>query len=85
MHRSTHHTEWIGCDAQVVANMFNIYATLLSLRFEQLPTGAPGHVPEGGVPVWHDDVRAYRVVDAAPGSEGAVVGHFYLDLHPREG
>jgi Zn-dependent oligopeptidase len=68
----------------VVGNMLALYATLLSLRFDRLPTGVPGHVPEGGVPVWHEDVRAYRVIDAAEGG-GAVIGHFYLDLHPREG
>jgi thimet oligopeptidase len=32
------------------------------------------------VPVWHEDVTAYDVVD-----HGAVIGRIYLDLHPREG
>ena len=32
-------------------------------------------------PVWHPDVRFYRVVDA----QGGLVGQFYLDLYAREG
>jgi len=32
-------------------------------------------------PVWHEDVRFYRLVDA----DGALVGQFYLDLYAREG
>ncbi|MCM2316531.1 MAG: Zn-dependent oligopeptidase [Thermoanaerobaculia bacterium] len=35
-----------------------------------------------GVPVWHDDVMAYEVAEAA---DGAYVGLVYLDLFPREG
>jgi len=32
-------------------------------------------------PVWHPDVRFFRLVDA----QGALVGQFYLDLYAREG
>ncbi len=32
------------------------------------------------VPVWHEEVTAYEVVQA-----GRVIGRIYLDLHPREG
>jgi oligopeptidase A len=32
-------------------------------------------------PVWHEDVRFYRLVDA----DGTLVGQFYLDLYAREG
>jgi len=34
---------------------------------------------------WHEDVSLYAVHDARPGSEGALVGWFYVDLHPRDG
>ncbi|MGZ6753724.1 MAG: M3 family metallopeptidase [Nocardioides sp.] len=40
------------------------------------------HVPDA--PVWHEDVTAYDVLDAAD-PEGPVRGRIYLDLHPREG
>ena len=32
------------------------------------------------LPVWHEEVRAYRVSDA----DGTVLGAFYADLHPRD-
>ena len=35
-----------------------------------------------GVPVWHDDVRYFDVVDA---KSGRFISGFYLDLFPREG
>jgi oligopeptidase A len=38
-------------------------------------------VQPDSAPVWHPDVRFYRVVDA----QGALVGQFYLDLYAREG
>jgi thimet oligopeptidase len=37
-------------------------------------------VPMRGAPTWHEDVRAYQVVD-----RGRPVGRIYLDLYPREG
>ncbi|HEU4533578.1 MAG TPA: M3 family metallopeptidase, partial [Polyangiaceae bacterium] len=36
---------------------------------------------EAGGPLWHPDVRALELLDAA----GAVVGRVYFDLHPRPG
>ena len=45
-------------------------------------------------PVWHADVEAYDVFDAAaetqvsearPGAPATAVGRIYLDMHPREG
>ncbi|OWQ54085.1 oligopeptidase A [Stenotrophomonas maltophilia] len=38
-------------------------------------------VQSDSAPVWHPDVRFFRVVDA----QGALVGQFYLDLYAREG
>eukprot|EP01051_Picozoa_sp_SAG22_P028562 SAG22_NODE_10137_length_551_cov_0.685841_2_plen_124_part_01 len=36
-----------------------------------------------GFPRWHDEVRLFVVHDS--GGTKARVGHFYLDLHPRDG
>lgn len=49
-------------------------------------TDAPA-VAEGSIAVWHEEVRAYRVYDAAAGSSTSdqAIGVFYLDLHPRTG
>ena len=52
-----------------------MYQQLLSLKFTQID--APH--------VWHEDVTMFEVRDSRAGKEGALVGHFYLDLHPREG
>src|SRR5690606_4014640 len=30
--------------------------------------------------VWHEDVEAFEMVE-----DGAVIGRFFLDMHPREG
>jgi thimet oligopeptidase len=48
-----------------------IYQDLLGMKFVRLD----------GVPTWHQDVKVYQVLDKASGS---VMGHFYLDLHPRD-
>ena len=49
-----------------------IYEELLALKF----------VRETDIPVWHEDVECYSVLDS---STLEVQGHFYLDLFPREG
>jgi len=54
----------------VLAGLFDLIHSLYGLRVE--PDSAP---------VWHPDVRFFRLVDA----EGALVGQFYLDLYAREG
>eukprot|EP01122_Echinamoeba_exundans_P003129 TRINITY_DN1327_c0_g1_i4.p1 TRINITY_DN1327_c0_g1~~TRINITY_DN1327_c0_g1_i4.p1 ORF type:complete len:695 (-),score=120.32 TRINITY_DN1327_c0_g1_i4:47-2131(-) len=58
----------------VLAGMLGIFQEILSLRFEEV---APSLAH-----VWHPEVRQFSVFDL---KSGAFVGHFYLDLHPREG
>lgn len=52
--------------------MLDIYQSLLGLTFK----------PEPNPHVWHEDVKQYQVYDS---DTNAFMGHFYLDLHPREG
>eukprot|EP00003_Mantamonas_plastica_P020230 TRINITY_DN3270_c0_g1_i1.p2 TRINITY_DN3270_c0_g1~~TRINITY_DN3270_c0_g1_i1.p2 ORF type:complete len:541 (-),score=188.97 TRINITY_DN3270_c0_g1_i1:211-1833(-) len=56
----------------VTGSLLEIYQELLGLKFTQV---AKPHV-------WHEDVQLYKVEEA---NDGAFVGHFYLDLHPRDG
>ncbi len=56
-------------EPKVLAGLFGLIHDLYGLRVE--PDTAP---------VWHADVRFYRLVDAA----GDLVGQFYLDLYARE-
>ncbi|RKP26779.1 soluble angiotensin II-binding protein-like protein [Syncephalis pseudoplumigaleata] len=56
----------------VTAGMLRIYETVLGLKFKEIEKP----------PVWHSDVRMFEVTDAA---SNEVIGHFYLDLHPRDG
>lgn len=56
----------------VTKGLLKIYESLLGLRYEKVEN------PE----VWHEDVSLYKVFDAA---DGRLIGHFYLDLYPREG
>jgi oligopeptidase A len=62
---------------RVLQGLFSIIQTLFGVRIQ----------PEEA-PVWHPDVRFFRVERpaAAPGDGAAqVVAHFYLDLHARPG
>mmetsp|Transcript_5301 Transcript_5301/g.12710 ORF Transcript_5301/g.12710 Transcript_5301/m.12710 type:complete len:523 (+) Transcript_5301:1-1569(+) len=73
-----------GVDTEVVREFFpldhvvettlQIYQELLGLVFVELPSGSFSR--------WHKDVRLFLVNDAASGTR---TGHFYLDLHPRQG
>lgn len=56
----------------VTDGMLGVYQDLLSLRFQEI---AEPHV-------WHEDVRMFAVHDA---DTSDFLGHFYLDLHPRDG
>ncbi|MCD9030046.1 M3 family metallopeptidase [Luteimonas sp. BDR2-5] len=55
---------------RVLAGLFDVIGSLYGLR-----------VAPDSAPVWHPDVRFYRLVDA----DGTLVGQFYLDLYAREG
>ena len=56
---------------RVVQGLFDITQAVFGLRYEPVET-----------PSWHEEVRAYRMIDSASGN---LVAHFYMDLHPREG
>lgn len=56
----------------VVPATLEIYQELFGVRFEKTPN------PH----VWHPDVTQYSVFDA---DSNDFIGHFYLDLHPRDG
>lgn len=57
-------------EPKVLAGLFGVIERLYGLTVQ--PDTAP---------VWHEDVRFYRLVDA----DGALVGQFYMDLYAREG
>lgn len=59
---------------QVEAGILAIAGKLFGVRFERT-TAAP---------VWHPDVKAFDVFEAASNST-ALIGRIYLDMHPREG
>lgn len=59
----------------VTNELLAMYQEILSLRFAEI---AQPHV-------WHKDVRMFAVYDARPSRAGRLVGHFYLDLFPRQG
>ena len=83
--RAYYHTQQMkdrGVDPHVVASYFSLDDTLrglfditqdvFGLAYEELPDA----------PTWHEDVITYRMTDAA---SGELIGHFYMDLFPREG
>jgi Zn-dependent oligopeptidase len=37
------------------------------------------------VQIWHESVKCYAVYDNKKDNEGELIGHFYMDLYPREG
>ncbi|KAI8872552.1 zincin, partial [Ramicandelaber brevisporus] len=64
----------------VTNGMLDIYQTVLGLRFVEV--SKPN--------AWHQDVRLFEVWDKTTadaevtGAGGGFIGHFYLDLHPRD-
>ncbi|AXI82569.1 M3 family metallopeptidase [Xylella taiwanensis] len=57
-------------EPKVLAGLFEVIHSLYGLRIE-----------EDSAPLWHPDVRFYRLID----TNGQLVGQFYLDLYAREG
>lgn len=55
---------------RVLAGAFDVAKQLFGIRIE----------PLADMPVWHQDVRAYRILD----TDGSTLGVFYVDLYPRE-
>jgi len=54
---------------KVLEGLFRVIETLFAVR-----------IRSDTAPVWHEDVRFFRIEDTA----GALVGQFYLDLYARE-
>ncbi len=55
---------------RVLAGAFGVAARLFGIHIE----------PVEDLPVWHPDVKAYRIVN----EDGKTLGIFYVDLYPRE-
>lgn len=55
---------------RVVEGTLKVYQRVLGVSFRELPEG----------PRWHPDVRLFEIT----GEDGRRIGHFYLDLYPRE-
>ena len=56
-------------EPKVVAGLFKVIESLFTVK-----------VKEDSAPVWHEDVRFYRIESPA----GDLVGQFYMDLYARE-
>lgn len=56
----------------VLEQMFEIYGTLFSLKFEMVE----------GFSVWHEEVRVYTIREK---DSSDLLAYFFLDLHPRAG
>ena len=68
---------------KVVEGLMNIWANVLSLHIQELPTVClkPGETAKPGeVETWHPDVRCFAVKDAATGEHK---GSFYMDIISR--
>ncbi|KAK5582392.1 hypothetical protein RB653_003975 [Dictyostelium firmibasis] len=57
----------------VIKGIFDCYQELLNVKFTEVPTFQS----------WHEEVKMYSCIDTADGDK--LLGHFYIDLFPREG
>ncbi len=57
---------------RVVSGVLSVYQRILGVTFREVE----------GASVWHPDVRLFEIVDS---KSARLIGHFYLDLYPREG
>ena len=57
-------------EPKVLAGLFGVIHDLYGMRVE-----------EDTAPLWHEDVRFFRLIDG----DGKLAGQFYLDLYAREG
>ena len=55
----------------VIDGMLDLFGGVFGITFEQVD-----------IPVWHPDVKAFKIKDKA---SGELVAYFYMDLYPREG
>ncbi len=55
----------------VIEGMLELFGNLFGIAFEP-----------ADIPVWHPDVKAFKIVNK---EDGALVAYFYMDLYPREG
>jgi thimet oligopeptidase len=62
--------------SQVIKGLFDITQSLYGLEYREITKSADTL----GYKLWHPDAKAYEVRDKA---SDAVIGWFYLDLHPR--
>lgn len=69
---------------QVIEGMFRLTEQVFGFRVEERATvyDPPCEtLSDGGVEVWHSEVRFYDLFDA---TSGELLGSFYADWHPRE-
>ncbi|WP_300330066.1 M3 family metallopeptidase [Accumulibacter sp.] len=66
---SEHEVKQYFTEDKVLAGLFRVIETLFSVRLK------PDHAP-----LWHDDVRFFRIETPT----GDLIGRFYLDLYARE-
>lgn len=55
----------------VIDGMLDLFGSVFGITFEPVD-----------IPVWHPDVKAFKIKDKA---SGELVAYFYMDLYPREG